>query len=349
VRYAAFATPGELTTPTGGFVYDRRIVFGLRELGWRIETINVGDGFPFPSADERALAEARLASVPEGRTLVIDGLALGTLPDVAKQLCVSHDLIALVHHPLALESGLSPDAAAEMRRSERDALASARRVIVTSPFTARIVIADYGVPAHRLTVVRPGNDRVASARTAAGGAVEMLAVGAVTPRKGYDVLLAAAATLLDLQWRLTIVGDTQRDAETTARVFADITRFGLSDRVQVTGAISDDRLARLYQTSDIFVLASWFEGYGMAFAEAIAHGLPVIGAAAGATPETVPAGARLLPPPGDIGAFALAMRRLIADSAQRQRLAAAARAAAAALPTWEQAAELFSQALDESE
>ncbi len=350
VRVAAFAAPGDLATPTGGFVYDRRIVQGLGALGWRIETLNLGDGFPFPDERARAKALAVLASVPEGWTVVVDGLALGALPEAARRLGASHDLVALVHHPLALETGLSQDRAAALRRSETEALACARRVIVTSAFTARVLVADYGAPPDRITVVRPGNDRKdpAPARPTGGRPIEMVSVGAVTRRKGYDVLLAAAARLLDLAWRLTIVGDLGRDAEATARLRQDIAKFGLSDRVRVTGAIPDERLAELYATSDVFVLASRFEGYGMAFAEAIAHGLPVIGAAGGAVPETIPEGAGLLAPPDDPAALAFAMRRLITDDAERQRLAAAARAAAAALPTWDDASLAFSQALERS-
>jgi glycosyltransferase involved in cell wall biosynthesis len=72
----------------------------------------------------------------------------------------------------------------------------------------------------------------------------------------------------------------------------------------------------------------------------------VIGTTAGAIPETAPAGASLRAPPDDIGAFSSAVRWLIEDSAERCRLAAGARTAAAALPTWEQAAELFSRAIE---
>jgi len=169
---------------------------------------------------------------------------------------------------------------------------------------------------------------------------------AVSGPGDFSFALAAVAMLLDLQWRLTIVGELGRDANATGRLHADIARFDLADRVLVTGAIPADRLEALYASSDIFVLASRFEGYGMAFTEAIAHGLPVIGSTAGAIPETVPEGAGLLTPPDDIHALSLAVRRLIEDSAERRRLAAAARAAAAALPTWEQAAELFSRAIE---
>jgi glycosyltransferase involved in cell wall biosynthesis len=133
---------------------------------------------------------------------------------------------------------------------------------------------------------------------------------------------------------------------TAAAIDDDIRRLGLDGRVVLTGAVSDAELEVLHGGADLFVLASRFEGYGMAFAAAIAHGLPVIGTTAGAIPETVPAGAGLLVPPDDVDALAAALRRLIGDTTERERLAAGARAAAARLPTWRQSAELFAQAVE---
>jgi glycosyltransferase involved in cell wall biosynthesis len=346
VRRVVFVAPGELTTPTGGYIYDRRIVLGLRALGWRTDVVNLGDDFPLPSMKTRALVRTRLAALPRGDPIVVDGLALGALPEVARQLRVSHNLIALVHHPLALELGLSLSDTAALRMSEARALANVRRVIVTSACTARLIVSDYSVPAERVTIVQPGNDRVSQVRVSGESTIALLAVGAVVPRKGYDVLLAAVAALRDLPWRLTIVGDLSRDAATVARLQADIARFNLTDRVRVVGTVPAGRLATLYASTDIFVLASRFEGYGMAFSEAIAHGLPVVGTTAGAIPETVPAGAGLLAPPGDIRAFSVAVRRLIEDPAERSRLAEVARGAADMLPTWARSAERFSQAIE---
>jgi len=346
VRRLVFAVPGRLTTPTGGFVYDRRIVMGLRALGWQAEVLNLGDGFPFPNLDTRASARRLLAALPTGRPIVIDGLALGALPEAAAQLHPSHHLIALVHHPLALESGLTLGDAAALRVSESRAFACVRRVIVTSASTARLIVSDYGVPVDRVTVVRPGHDRAAPARASAEGPIALLAVGAVVTRKGYDVLLAALAPLIDLPWRLTIVGDLGRDAAAVERLHADIAHFNLAGRVLVAGAVPAKRLTALYASADIFVLASRFEGYGMAFSEAVMHGVPVVGTTAGAIPETVPFGARLLAPPDDASAFSVAVRRLIEHPTERHRLAAAARAAAIALPTWEDSAERFSGALE---
>src|SRR5262249_27404088 len=121
---------------------------------------------------------------------------------------------------------------------------------------------------------------------------------------------------------------------------------GLAERIEIVGSVPDERLAELHANADLFVLPSRFEGYGMAFAEAIAHGLPVIGTTAGAIPDTVPDGAGILVPPDDAAALARALRHLIGDEAERETLAAAARAAAAHLPTWRQSAQEFARAIE---
>jgi glycosyltransferase involved in cell wall biosynthesis len=84
----------------------------------------------------------------------------------------------------------------------------------------------------------------------------------------------------------------------------------------------------------------------MAYAEALAHGLPVIGTSAGAIPETVPDGAGLLVAAGDPVALAEALHRAIADTALRSRLSQAALAAAQQLPTWPESAAIFAEALE---
>ena len=95
--------------------------------------------------------------------------------------------------------------------------------------------------------------------------------------------------------------------------------------------VSDERLAELYASADLFVLPSRYEGYGMAYTEAIAHGLPVVGTTAGAIPEAVPRGAGMLVAPDNVGELTLALMRLIGNPAERARLTAGARAAAATL------------------
>jgi glycosyltransferase involved in cell wall biosynthesis len=311
-----------------------------------VDVVGLGEGFPTPTAAQRSFAEAALAAVPGRHPILIDGLALGVLPEAAQAVRAKRPLIALVHHPLALETGMSADRAEMLRASERAALAAATAVVVTSAPTARLLTADYGVSHDRITIARPGTDRGATARGDAGGPVRLVSVGAVVPRKGFDVLIAALATLADLPWRLTIAGDRTRDPVAAARLDADIARHDLKGRVELLGALPQERMSELYADADVFVLASRFEGYGMAYAEAVAHGLPVIGTTGGAIPETVPPGAGILVPPDDVTALAGALRRLIGDRGERELLAAGARAAAAALPTWEDSAKRLASAIE---
>jgi glycosyltransferase involved in cell wall biosynthesis len=347
VKRVAFAVPGDLATPTGGYAYDRRMIAELGQLGWRIDLLNLGEGFPWPNKATLASARTRLLTMPAGRRIVVDGLALGVLPETASQLAGRNPLLALVHHPLALERGMSVEQAGALHASERAALAAVQGVVVTSAATARLVASDYGVPDQRITVARPGNDRVPLAeRSSRHGVVRLLSVGAVVPRKGFDVLIAALATLSDLSWKLTIAGDRTRDLNAAVQLDDDIARYKLGSQIVALGAVSPQRLAALYAEADLFVLASHFEGYGMAYAEAVAHGLPVIGTSAGAIPDTVPPDAGLLVAPGDIPALALALRRVVGDADFRRSLASAARAAAPQLPTWRHSAEIFARALE---
>ena len=152
--------------------------------------------------------------------------------------------------------------------------------------------------------------------------------------------------LADMPWRLMIAGDRTRDPAAAAQIDADVAAYGLGGRIEVLGAVPPANMKELYLAADVFVLASRFEGYGMALTEAIAHGLPVVSTTAGAIPDTVPADTGLLVPPDDVAALALALRRLIGDRGERLRCAMNARAAATELPTWQDSARLFARAIE---
>jgi glycosyltransferase involved in cell wall biosynthesis len=345
VNRIAFAVPGDLATPTGGYGYDRRIIMELKALGWQVDVLSLGEGFPHPNAEQRAMALSRLEALPEGVPVVVDGLALGALPEEAETIARRRPLVALVHHPLALETGLSSADAGKLFKSERRALAAARVVIATSPSTGRRLSKDYEVPPDSVTVAPPGTDRGGPVKGAISGTVRLLSVGAVVPRKGFDILIAALAPIAELKWRLTIAGDLTRDPATAAKLEADIVQHKLAARVDVLGAVPQEHIFALYAASDIFVLASHLEGYGMAYAEAMAHGLPVIGTTGGATVDTVPPDAGLLVEPGNVKALTRALRTLIENDKERRWFACGALAASANLPTWHGTAKIVAAAL----
>ncbi len=339
-----FVIPGDPETPTGGYVYDRRMLRGLCELGWDVELHRLESSFPNPSPGALADAAEILAGIPGGRTLLVDGLAMGAMPEVVAAESRRLRLIALVHHPLAEETGLSAERAAALRASERRALAAARQVIVTSSYTAGLV-AGLGVALERISVVEPGTDPAPLARGSGRSTLNLLCVASLTHRKGHAVLLDALADLKDRNWRLTCAGSLRQSPRTAAVLRQQIARLGLGGRVALAGEVSDATLADLYHGADLFVLATRFEGYGMVLAEALARGLPVVSARTGAVTETVPKDAGLLVPPHHPRALAAALADVMDDPALRSRLAQGARTARSRLSTWKIAARHMAEVL----
>ena len=196
-----------------------------------------------------------------------------------------------MHHPLADETGLDAARRARFAALERAALAACAGVVVTSAFSARRLEA-YGVAPARVRAVPPGTDPVP---LAAGPEPEdpplLLSVGTVTPRKGQRVLAAALARLAALPWRCVCAGSLERDPGYAAEVTAFARETGLGDRLRFAGECGAAELDRLYHRASLFVLPSYYEGYGMALAEALARGLPVVSTTGGAIPHTVPADA----------------------------------------------------------
>ncbi len=328
---ALLAVPGNLATPSGGYGYARRLLAAAPGEGLILRHWPLPGGFPSPDPPALAETQRRFDLLPAGWPVIVDGLAFGALPPAAIRAARTQ-VIALCHHPLAREHGLSEATAATFRESERRALAEADAVITTSRATGEILAADYGVPETRITVAPPGTDPAPQARGSGGPRVRILSVGSLTPRKGHDVLLAALARLEPLAWELTILGPGET-GETAAALLRQAETAGIADRVTLAGPADADALARAYDGADLFALASRYEGFGMAYAEAMARGLPVVGSEIAAVGEAT-AGAACLVPPGDAAALAAALGPLIREPERRRELAARGRLAAAGFPSW---------------
>lgn len=338
-----FALPGDITTLTGGYIYDRRMVQGLRDQGRHVDVLALPDSFPTPSDSDMRQALDALQALPADRPVIIDGLAFGAL-DPQGVAAIRAPIVAMIHHPLAQESALPADLADHLWRTERANLAHARHVMVPSPHTRDMLVDRYDVPADRITVARPGTDRPEQPATTQDPPL-ILSVGILHPRKGHDVLIAALAALADLDWQAVIVGNPW-DAAHVADLQAQIAASGLGGRLELAGRVEADRLADLYRKASIFALATRYEGYGIVFDEALSHGLPIVSTRAGAVPGTVPADAGLLVAPDDAPALAQALRRMLTDPAQRAARAAAAARAGAALPGWSDTARVAGGVLD---
>ena len=362
-----FLIPGDLRAASGGYLYDRRLLAELRALGCKVSVRALDASFPLPTAAALEHAERVLAAIPARRPVLIDGLAFGAMPQVLRKHAARLSLLVLMHMPLSAGLQWNPRLRARLGRLEASALAYARRVIVTGRGSLP-ALREYGVPAERIVLIEPGTDvapladRRRSAqrvtrraarpgvrpgarpgarparRRSAPRPPRLLCVATVQPGKGHEQLIEALAPLTSLPWRLTCVGSLTRSPEYVARLRARVRELGLAGRVELVGEVRRAALERHYRRCDLFVLATRFESYGMAVAEALAHGLPVVSTRTGAIPDLVGRRAGRLVAPGNVAALGAALAAALRDAALLRRWAQGAAAARRRLPRWSDAA-----------
>lgn len=339
---ATLLVPGPIDTVSGGYGYDRRMLAEWREAGHDVAVAELAGQHPLPDTAAVAAAEAAWRAA-EGVPL-IDGLGLPAFANLAPELA-ARGAIGLIHHPVSLEAGLTAEQAERLGRAERMLFGQLAGIVVTSETTAATLAADFGVDRAKLTVVVPGTDAAPQAKGSGSGTCHVLAVGSLTPRKGHDMLLRALARLFDLDWRLTIAGGPL-DGVTAHGLVALAEELEITQRVTFAGVVVDSALEALWDSADIFALATRYEGYGMAIAEALARGLPVAITEGGAAGKLVPPEAGAVCGIDDLATYSKALRRMIFDTDLRAQMAAAAREAGAALPGWAGQAAAFAGVIE---
>jgi glycosyltransferase involved in cell wall biosynthesis len=335
------------TRPSGGNSYDRQLCRGLTAIGWSVHEHAVQGSWPRPDRTECAALAGALAAVPDGAVVLLDGLIASSVPDVLVPESGRLRLVVLVHMPLGAK-GPGDD---HPSTREHATLAAASAILTTSTWTRDELLDRYALDPRRIHVAEPGADPSELAPgTASGG--ELLCVAAVTPEKGYDVLVEALAAITDLAWHCVCVGALDREPRFVDRLRRRALESGIGERVRFTGPRTGADLAAAYTEADVLVLASRAETYGMVVTEALARGLPVIAAAVGGLPDALGHDADqnrpgLLVEPGDPQAFAGALRRWLGDAELRQRLRRSAVERRSALSSWSTTSDQVSRVLAE--
>lgn len=341
-----FIIPGDINTPTGGYRYDRSILHEWKKQNVAVDLVSVPGTYPKPRPSDKELAFDILNECDEADVTVIDGLAGGGFPDLLAHSSRLTPCISLLHHPLCLENGISQKDAALLEESERAGLEFVKAVITTSPATSKTIAKLFDYPKSAIHSVEPGVERAKMIDFRTHEPLSILSVGSISERKGHDVLIKALAAIHHLPWRLTVIGPQNIDTKLFRALTALCQSLGIEERVQFLDGLSDSALHDHFDEADIFALASRYEGYGMAYAEAIVRGIPVIGTTAGAIPDTVPEQAGLLVAPDDIDALSNALTAFLTDEPLRRQKHEGARLAEPDFPTWSGSAKAIMKILE---
>jgi glycosyltransferase involved in cell wall biosynthesis len=335
----AFITVGDTDRKTGGYLYNARLVSGLREKGFEIEEISACGA---SSEEQRAAAPTFCSTFDpsEYDAIVVDALARTVVLPYLDLWRASRPVVALVHElPSVADDGTG------CGREQEEPLLRADRIVAVSVH-GRDALRDRGVEAQRIHVVPPGFDGVPRNERSRvrGDVVRVLCVAQWIPRKGILTLVEA--------WRqkerpgtvLQLIGETGADQtyETHVRAAIEAVPDG---SIVVSGCVDDATLGKAYASADFFVLPSRYEGYGIVYAEALASGLPVIACNVGPIPEIVGRGSAILAQPDDKAVLSAALDLLLGDTVLRTRMSEAALRRASSLPRWKDTVTGFEDVL----
>jgi glycosyltransferase involved in cell wall biosynthesis len=341
-----FAVPDAIDDPlrvSGGNVYDQRVRDGLRVEGWDVRMLVV--------PDDPGAVGAALSGVPDDSVVLIDGLIAMREPGALSAHASRLRIVVLAH----MVAGALNEAASA---GEGQALRAARRVIATSEWTRRELIARGQAEPQKVVVARPGTDVSAIAVPSPSGG-RLLCVGTIAPHKGQDLLVRALAQLAGIGgWTCTLAGSLDAAPDFVSALASDLERAGLRDRVVFAGVLDAASLDRAYARTDLLVVPSRAESYGMVVGEALARGIPVVASAVGGIPEALTdaaaktdaepmtdAAAGILVPPDDEWALAVVLRQWLTDSGRRSELASLAQHARAAVRPWSTTTGIIAETL----
>lgn len=338
---AALVICGELSEPTGGFMYDRFLMDELTHLGIETEVVS----FPWHRY-ARQLAvnfdrhwRDRLSSLHVD-VILQDELCHPALvglnrwafgPDSPPKLAIVHHLRSLEQHPpllLRLYGWI-----------ERAYLATLDAFIFNSVHTRQhtFQLLRQKRPA---VVARPGRDHMSAQlgrlhEEASESRPQLLFVGGLTRRKGLDTLLDALLDLTDLPWELHIVGREDLEPAYAKKIKQRVEQFADQARITIHGHLDRSALQQRYNSADLLVVPSQLEGFGMVYLEAMGYGLPVIGTANGGAAELIDDRRNgFLVPPNSPSELTEILRPLLRDRDLRRSIGRAARHRFEEHPTW---------------
>jgi len=344
---------GSINTLSGGYLYDRMLVEYLRRQGDHVEIISL----PFQNYGHHLghnmsrilyhrLREAQLD------ILLQDELNHPSLFWLNRRLRkhVDYPIISIVHHLRFLETRAAWENRF-YRWIERLYLSSVDGFICNSQ-TTRTAVQALARTGPKAIVAYPGGNRLRntirfeqiSTRAQKPGPLQIIFLGNLIERKRLHILLDALTQLPSESWDLDVVGSLTTDPLYVEYIRQQIARNGLKAKVNLAGALNDAELAIRLTHSDVLVVPSSYEGFGIVYLEGMGFGLPAIASTAGAADEIITHSENgFLVPPDDPQALARHIQILSKDRTCLLQMSMAARQHYETHPTWRDTTEQIRQ------
>lgn len=331
---------GSLDTVSGGYLYDRQIVAHLQSKGDTVEIIALPwRNYVAHLSDNFSCSLFQRLHALRVDVLLQDELNHPSLFYLNRCLRpqVRYPIFSIVHHLRSCEA--HPAWQQRFYRwIERQYLTSVDGFIFNSRTTCAAASQLLNHPPTHHLIAYPAGNRLAvqidtatiQRRAYEAGALRIVFVGNLIPRKGLHVLLDALARLPAEMWRLQVVGNPM-DAR-----YARKMRERANSNVQWLGGLDDEALTRVLATSHLLVVPSTYEGYGIVYLEAMSLGLPAIATTAGAAHEIITDGVNgYLIAPNDAAGLAARLEQLACNRARLAQMSVAAHERFLAHPTWQ--------------
>ena len=336
-----FVIYGSLATVSGGYLYDRKLVAYLRSRGDTVTIISLPTGRYLAH-----LLDDFSFRLPPGLEVIIeDELVHPSLLAANKaasfQGGMAVPLVSLVHNLRSSERRAAWQKAF-YRQIEKRYLASVDAFIFNSTVT-RDAVATLVGNCKPCVLASPGGDRLGSLglealqrRVLRSGPLHVVFLANVIPMKGLHVLIEAVRHLPAGMCTVDVAGSLEVDPSYAAGVRKDAAASATP--VTFLGLLEGQPLVELLTRSDLLVVPSYYEGYGIAYLEGMAFGLPAIGTTSGAIPQIIHDGMNgFTIEPGDTAALGALIRKLADDRQLLARLSINAHGYFGSSPTWDDA------------
>ena len=347
---------GSLDTISGGYLYDRKLVEYLRAEGDEVEIISL----PWRNYSRHLLDNFSRQLLRKCLNLEIDVLIQDELnhPSLAwlnNRLQVPFPIIALVHHLRSDE--LRPSWQNTLyHQVERRYLNSVDGFIFNSQTTKNAVAKVSPINQRPWVIATPAGDRFdpkieateIAARAQQPGPLRVIFIGNLIPRKGLHILIESISQLEPGCCNLDVVGSFDTNSDYTQHIFQKVKQGELETSIRFHGVQSDEVVADLLKNSQVLVVPSSFEGFGIVYLEGMSFGLPAIGTTKGAASEIIILEKNgYLIKPEDSTELAAVLRDLYRDRDLLSALGVAAQQRYRQFPVWEQSmAKIHSFLLD---